>query len=212
MYDEETGLYYLRSRYYDPEWGGFINADVVLGSGGLLSHNVFAYCENKPIRHIDSDGKIFIIASFDEDFYYKWIHEMTVSEGTEDDCYMMSGIIPMQGTPFGYGSGYNGRGEYLEWWYGEDGKVIHSRHHGDHGNSKEHPIVPHDHDWHDNDKGKRTQDHTAKSVDPQYKAPEKTSKEAEKTAQKIMVYIAAYTVAIGLASLTGGAGYGLVFI
>ena len=27
VYDEETGLYYLRSRYYRPEWGRFVNAD-----------------------------------------------------------------------------------------------------------------------------------------------------------------------------------------
>jgi len=26
-YDTETGLYYLQSRYYNPEWGRFINAD-----------------------------------------------------------------------------------------------------------------------------------------------------------------------------------------
>ena len=27
VYDEETGLYYLRSRYYNPEWARFLNAD-----------------------------------------------------------------------------------------------------------------------------------------------------------------------------------------
>jgi len=46
VYDEETGLYYLKSRYYNPEWGRFINADTVLGEAGdLLSQNAFAYCE-----------------------------------------------------------------------------------------------------------------------------------------------------------------------
>ncbi len=29
-YDEETGLYYLNSRYYNPEWGRFINADGIV--------------------------------------------------------------------------------------------------------------------------------------------------------------------------------------
>ena len=58
VYDEETGLYYLRSRYYDPEWGRFLNADVVLGSvGGLLSHNLFVYCYNEPRRFTDSNGR-----------------------------------------------------------------------------------------------------------------------------------------------------------
>ena len=38
IWDEETGRYYLRSRYYNPEWGRFINADVLLGkTGGLRS-------------------------------------------------------------------------------------------------------------------------------------------------------------------------------
>jgi RHS repeat-associated protein len=46
-YDEETGLYYLQSRYYNPECGKFINADALLGeTGDLLGHNLFAYCEN----------------------------------------------------------------------------------------------------------------------------------------------------------------------
>ena len=27
VFDEETGLYYLRSRYYNPRWGRFVNAD-----------------------------------------------------------------------------------------------------------------------------------------------------------------------------------------
>ena len=31
VFDEETGLYYLKSRYYNPVWGRFVNADAVLG-------------------------------------------------------------------------------------------------------------------------------------------------------------------------------------
>ena len=53
-YDEETGLYYLNSRYYNPHWGRFINADSYGGTiGGLLSHNVFAYCSNNPVMYRD---------------------------------------------------------------------------------------------------------------------------------------------------------------
>ncbi|GLC29653.1 carbohydrate binding domain-containing protein [Clostridium omnivorum] len=56
-YDTETGLYYIQSRYYNPEWGRFINADAVAGKiGELLSHNVFAYCCNNPISREDPDG------------------------------------------------------------------------------------------------------------------------------------------------------------
>jgi len=42
-YDTEIGLYYLQSRYYNPEWGRFINSDGLVGSTGeLLSYNLFA--------------------------------------------------------------------------------------------------------------------------------------------------------------------------
>ena len=55
-YDTDTGLYYLQSRYYDSNIGRFINAD---DSSMLLNnvYNLYAYCENNPINHIDSNGK-----------------------------------------------------------------------------------------------------------------------------------------------------------
>ena len=59
-YDMETGLYYLNSRYYNPEWGRFINADAAGGTiGELLSHNVFAYCLNNPVNMEDPSGYKF---------------------------------------------------------------------------------------------------------------------------------------------------------
>ena len=60
-YDTETGLYYLQSRYYDPEVGRFINADGILGANGsILAYNLFAYCGNNPIRRSDPNGCFFI--------------------------------------------------------------------------------------------------------------------------------------------------------
>lgn len=57
VYDEETSLYYLRSRYYNPLWGRFINSDTVLGEVGAVgSHNLFAYCGNNPVVMADPDG------------------------------------------------------------------------------------------------------------------------------------------------------------
>ena len=50
VFDEETGLYYLRSRYYNPRWGRFINAD------NYLSTNVFSYCGNVPSVFVDKNG------------------------------------------------------------------------------------------------------------------------------------------------------------
>ena len=57
-YDEETGFYYLQSRYYDPEIGRFINADgmVQTPTGTLQSTNMYAYCENNPVSFGDSTG------------------------------------------------------------------------------------------------------------------------------------------------------------
>ena len=56
-YDTETGLYYLQSRYYNPEWGRFLNADGYVSTGtGLLGYNMFAYCNNNPVMFIDPTG------------------------------------------------------------------------------------------------------------------------------------------------------------
>ena len=59
VYDEETGLYYLQSRYYDPLTGRFLNADVYCDteSGTPLSTNMFAYCENNSINFTDEKGE-----------------------------------------------------------------------------------------------------------------------------------------------------------
>ena len=58
VYDTETTLYYLQSRYYDPELGRFINSDVLVSTGqGILGNNMFAYCLNNPVRYIDSEGQ-----------------------------------------------------------------------------------------------------------------------------------------------------------
>jgi RHS repeat-associated protein len=46
-------------RYYNPQWGRFINADSFGGvTGGLLSHNIFAYCLNNPVMYCDPSGNI----------------------------------------------------------------------------------------------------------------------------------------------------------
>ena len=60
-YDTETGLYYLQSRYYNPDWGRFVNADGITGvEGELLTHNMFSYCVNNPVNMEDSSGYISV--------------------------------------------------------------------------------------------------------------------------------------------------------
>lgn len=63
-YDTESGLYYLNSRYYDPQTGRFINADSYVSTGqGITGTNMFAYCANDPVNLIDEDGQ----------FFFKWL-------------------------------------------------------------------------------------------------------------------------------------------
>ena len=63
-YDSETGFYYLRSRYYDPENHRFINADTYAStdSGDAIACNMFAYCNNNPVVFLDSTGMYSISA------------------------------------------------------------------------------------------------------------------------------------------------------
>jgi len=72
-FDTESGLIYLRNRYYDPELGRFINEDphwnpdnMIYGDNNdstpdfeaiLQSVNLYAYCMNNPIAYVDSSGE-----------------------------------------------------------------------------------------------------------------------------------------------------------
>lgn len=59
-YDFTTGLYYLQSRYYNPEWGRFLNCDdtaILLATQGETHNaNLFAYCANNPVNRVDYTG------------------------------------------------------------------------------------------------------------------------------------------------------------
>ena len=58
VYDEETGLYYLNSRYYSPFWCRFANADMQINClGDIAGKNIYCYCNNMPIISIDRDGR-----------------------------------------------------------------------------------------------------------------------------------------------------------
>ncbi|MBQ8304869.1 MAG: hypothetical protein IJX90_01425, partial [Blautia sp.] len=58
-YDVETGMYYLKTRYYDPEIRRFISPDLFIQTGIFnLCKNMFLYCLNNPISRIDIDGKV----------------------------------------------------------------------------------------------------------------------------------------------------------
>ena len=64
-YDNETGFYYVSSRYYDPEIGRFISPDTtdVLTATpmALTDKNLYAYCDNNPVMREDKDGQFWNI-------------------------------------------------------------------------------------------------------------------------------------------------------
>ena len=67
-YDTETGLYYLQSRYYNPEWGRFINADTVIDNSSIIGANLYTYCLNTPVNMYDSGGQLA-----------RWISKLTTA-------------------------------------------------------------------------------------------------------------------------------------
>ena len=64
-YDEELGMYYLNSRYYDPEVGRFISpdtTDILEVQDDLYDKNLYAYCDNNSVMRIDSSGAVWHLA------------------------------------------------------------------------------------------------------------------------------------------------------
>ena len=78
-YDAETELYYLNSRYYDPEVCRFINADDATFIGAAIftnEYNLYVYCLNNPINYCDDLGFNWFtsllkkyVASYDNGFW-----------------------------------------------------------------------------------------------------------------------------------------------
>ena len=65
MHHTDSGLYYLQSRYYDPKLGRFLNADALVSTGqGVLSNNMFAYCNNNPVVYFDPSGKALDVTMY----------------------------------------------------------------------------------------------------------------------------------------------------
>ena len=58
-YDEETSLYYLKSRYYNPLWGRFINADNFIETYTVFGLNLYCYVGNNPVSRYDENGKFW---------------------------------------------------------------------------------------------------------------------------------------------------------
>ena len=66
-YDQETGLYYLQTRYYDPKVRRFLNVDdtsvLTKDPEQLTEKNLYAYCDDNPVMYRDDAGMFVITAA-----------------------------------------------------------------------------------------------------------------------------------------------------
>lgn len=107
-YDNETGMYYLRNRYYDPEIRRFINADnffAVQGSPETLhNRNLFAYCDHNPLTRSDSDGDAWMVAaaSFAVGMAASVACQMVIERKSFDEVDWLSATVSGLGTAVGF--------------------------------------------------------------------------------------------------------------
>ena len=103
---------------------------VPLPRGVVKIPMTFSVVSNRPLSYIPSSSS------------------QTVAE---NNTAYSSGDVPYKGTPGSHVISPDGTKERI---YGENGLPAKDRHHTNHGNPKEHPDVPHDHDWGYNEQGK----------------------------------------------------------
>jgi RHS repeat-associated protein len=133
-YDNETGYYYLQSRYYNPEIGKFINADALGGNvGALLSHNIFAYCNNNPVNAKDTNGFRPIYTQGEEtsamrEASYRAMNKVAKAR-IQASYNAMAKMSSNTGKPNSHEVKYKNGNIHQERWYGPDGKAIKDRHH-----------------------------------------------------------------------------------
>ena len=147
-YDDETGMYYLQSRYYDSEIKRFICADKYASTGlNLCACNMYVYCYNNPILFRDKSGTRPIAG--------------TTLTGETDREREIS-IAYVKGLPNSKEIFLNPDGTIKkERWYGPDGEAIRDR---DYNHSGKMPF-PHDHEWKN---GKRGTEHLPPSPDYEF--------------------------------------------
>ena len=106
VYDSETNLYYLQSRYYDAEIGRFVNGDDFTATGqGFIGNNMFAYCNNNPVIRHDITGEIpaVIIAGAVAALVSGVFNAVNTacSGGSIQDC-LIAGAVGMVGGAVGF--------------------------------------------------------------------------------------------------------------
>ena len=161
-YDNETGFYYVSSRYYDPEIGRWINADdAIAGVGGdIRCYNLFAYCMNDPVNMSDHTGHwpqwIKNAASAVVNAVKKAVTVVanTVKSAVSSASNILkasSNSLPKKGKPGSSQTLPNPDGTPKQKrWYGPDGNPERDRDYNHPGNMP----FPHDHEWKNGERGK----------------------------------------------------------
>jgi RHS repeat-associated protein len=73
---DSTGLYYYGARYYDPEIGRFISADIIVSNpANPQSLNRYSYCLNNPLKYVDPTGHEVIIGGTNVTSFYNYIND-----------------------------------------------------------------------------------------------------------------------------------------
>ncbi|WP_160647841.1 RHS repeat-associated core domain-containing protein [Chengkuizengella marina] len=94
IYDEESGLIYLRARYYDPSMGRFITEDSYEGRiNNSLTLNLYVYTLNNPINRIDPSGHDSYVLYDSRDFSEQAESERIRLENLYDTPVHMIDII-----------------------------------------------------------------------------------------------------------------------
>jgi RHS repeat-associated protein len=115
VYDNESGLYYLQSRYYNPALGRFLNADAFIATGqGILGNNMFTYCSNNPANRIDTSGMaskpipVCFDSGYDEEEYEPSTKQANVElQVLETEGVSFYNGVPVIRMPFGGNSGFS---------------------------------------------------------------------------------------------------------
>ena len=122
-YDNEIGMYYLQSRYYNPRTARFVNADDTDYIGyteTMLSYNIFAYCKNNSVNRLDNDGH------WDYNVHGNWIKEKCLYYINKQPSFTitrsnMNALINWQKiADTEFGNNVNGNPTYKEPFHGKD--------------------------------------------------------------------------------------------
>lgn len=122
-FDNESNLFYLNSRYYDPEVGRFISLDIISildeTRGQINGLNLYMYCADNPISYIDPSGHLALLLIFSSIMYLGLMGATSsiaiqaisdISTGNKFDIvnYLIAGVAGFIGGGLSYFSPYSG--------------------------------------------------------------------------------------------------------